>query len=118
MRNKKVVLLIVMVLIGIGFVFASVTPLLSNFAIDPNPMEKSTKVSMTFSQNTRVIVTVETVFGEVIKTIYSGSLEAGSYEFFWNRLSNNEEFVPDGTYYLNVNYEQKYTSTKKTLILK
>jgi flagellar hook assembly protein FlgD len=118
MFNLKVVTLVMLLSIGIGFVFAAGNSVLTSLNIEPNPMEKSTTVYLSFSKTVNVGVSVETLDGVVIKTIYTGRLNSGNHEFAWDRLDNNGEYVTEGSYYLVVSYDTRYTSTKKTLILK
>jgi flagellar hook assembly protein FlgD len=85
---------------------------------NPNPMEKSTMITVSVECDIRVDVVIENLNGEVIKNIYSGELRAGNHEFLWTRLDNVGQIVPEGSYNISVNFNTRYTSTKKTLILK
>jgi flagellar hook assembly protein FlgD len=117
MLKNKLALMIMMVLFGIGL-FASNVDALNDITINPNPMDKSTTITITFMQNVRADITIQTEDGTLVKTLFTGELNPGSYEFFWNRLSDAGVYVAAGKYYLTINYESRYTSTKKTLILK
>lgn len=108
-----------LIVLSLSFVcFAYANEVLSDMAINPNPMEKQTTITVVFNQSVRADVVIEAEDGTVIKTLFSGNMQAGRYEFVWNRLSNSGELVPNGRYNVSVNYETRYTSTKKTLILK
>jgi flagellar hook assembly protein FlgD len=117
MLRKQLALMIMILLFGVSL-FGSGVEALSNIVINPNPMEKNTTITITFMQAVRADIIIETEDGVLVKTLYSGNLNPGSYEYFWNRLGNSGEYVPSGKYFLTVNYETRYTSTKKTLILK
>lgn len=91
---------------------------MTSFEVSPNPMDHMTTVFLTLSQKVIVTVTVENNTGAVIKTLYSGDLNAGSYQIPWDRFSDAGVYMPNGKYAVNVTYSGKYTSTKKTLILK
>jgi len=118
MLKKNVIALIVVLILLVGFIHAKTEEVLGDITIDPNPMKESTVITLTFFQKAVVDVIIETEEGTVIKTIYSGTIDKGVYEFFWNRLSDEGEYVPEGQYALSVNLGYRYTSTKKTLILK
>lgn len=118
MRNLKTLSLMVLVLLSVGLIFAAVNPVLTNLDINPNPMDKQTTIELSFAKNVGVEIFIETLEGELVKTIYSGNLNQGNYEFIWDRNADNGEYVPEGTYNLTINYNTRYTSTKKTLILK
>jgi flagellar hook assembly protein FlgD len=118
MRNVKVIALVVLLSISIGFICATVNNLVSNVNIEPNPMDKTANISLSMTKNAAVRVNVETLDGEVVKTIYNGNMNIGNYEFNWNRIDNDGVMVPSGSYYLVIEFDSRYTSIKKTLILK
>jgi len=115
---KKFVLLVVVFMIMAGAIYANKGSATSNVTINPNPMEKSTLITLRIGQKINAQVFIESVDGSVIKTFYSGEFVVGTYEFFWNRLDNAGVYVPEGEYNLVIIYELRYTSTKKTIILK
>jgi flagellar hook assembly protein FlgD len=118
---NKLLLKSVLALLLLAFsasIFASTQESLSSFEISPNPMDKNTTVTLHFSQRVDVTITIEDGSGAVVKTLFSGDVVAGFYEYHWNRLSDTGYYVPAGKYYVNVSYQSRYTSTKKTLILK
>lgn len=117
-KSAKVILMVIMVLLTCVSAFAGEEITVDNILINPNPMDKSTLISITFNQKIRADIVIETLDGMVVKTINSSNFDIGTYEFFWNRLDDNGEFVPAGEYSVSVNYDIKYTSTKKTIILK
>jgi len=118
MRNLKVMSLVILLAVSFGLVYATAASVLTRFNIEPNPMEKATTIYLSFSKEVNVDISVETLDGEIVKTVYSGRLNAGDYEYAWDRSDNMGEYVIKGTYNLVVNYGLRYTSTKKTLILK
>lgn len=117
MIRKQIAALIVMLVLGVGLM-ASVNEFLNEININPNPMTKNTTVFVSFLQTVRADVIIETEDGTLVKTLFTGLLEPGNYEFYWNRLSDGGEYAPAGRYFVTVIYEARYTSTKKTLILK
>jgi len=91
---------------------------LALFEVSPNPMDKLTHVNLAFISKVHVSVTIEDNESNIVKTLYTGDINSGNFMFFWDRLNDNGELVPAGKYYVNVCYDNRYTSTKKTLILK
>jgi len=118
MSVKKVIVLALMFVTFIATVYADTEIQQNIISINPNPVEKCTVISVTFIERSRADIIIETLDGSLIKTLFSGNLEPGVYEYFWARIGNNGSYVPEGRYYVTVNYETRYTSTKKTLILK
>ena len=114
----KACLMIVLLAILAGTVFADSESVLNYLSVNPNPIYKHAMITLSFLEKVNVDVVIETEDGTIIKTIYSGDLNIGTFNFFWNRLDDNGEFVPNGQYCLAVHYDTRYTSTKKTIILK
>jgi hypothetical protein len=116
--NPKTMLLLLALLLCIGIVYADSHPAVNEITINPNPVEKNTLISVDFNQKIQADIIIETLDGVLVKSLYSGNAIVGHYEFFWNRISEDGEFVPAGDYYVTINYYTRYTSTKKTIILK
>ncbi len=118
MRRMKVYAIVIFLTVSIGIIFAAGNTILTDLNVAPNPMDKTTTISLSIARDAIVDINVETYNGEIVKTIYTGHISTGNYEFVWNRTGDNGEYAPSGDYYLVINYDAKYTSTKKTLILK
>lgn len=89
---------------------------LQQIVINPNPMTQFTEIYLTFSQQVSINVTIQSEALQVVKTLYTGP--AKEYmSLKWDRLGDDGSYTPCGEYYLIVT-EGRYTSTKKTLILK
>ena len=96
---------------------AFMNKVVGDITIYPNPMDKFCHISVTFSQIVPTVVTIQNHAGDVVKTLYSGqSMEL--LQFTWNRVCDDGSIAPKGKYSVTVCYEGRYTSTKKTLILK
>jgi len=115
---KKNLLVLVTLMLFYGIMYAVENPTEPDILINPNPMERSTTIGITFYEGVKVSVVIETLTGVAVKNLFYGDLASGTYEFHWTRLDNNGLFVPKGTYNLAIYYDTRYTSTKKTLILK
>lgn len=85
--------------------------------IYPNPMDKYCDITISFFQPVPTLVTIQNHAGEIVKTLYSGqSMEL--LQFTWDRVCDDGSIAPNGKYAVTVSYQGRYTSTKKTLILK
>lgn len=113
----KTIIITVAVTILLGSLFAQKLSVLEEVTIDPNPMDKKCVISITLNQTANLGVNVEDELGNIIKTLYWGPAQK-SLQLDWNRISDSGEYVPSGVYYVVVNYSGRYTSIKKTLILK
>ncbi len=113
-----IVVLLAAMVFAVGSAYAKDNNLVA-FDVSPNPMDKDCTISLAFRTPgvSTVTVTIENQLGEVVRTIYSG-VNSKYMEFDWDRISASGEFVPAGRYFVSVGYSTRYTSTKKTLILK
>ncbi|HOH47067.1 MAG TPA: FlgD immunoglobulin-like domain containing protein [Candidatus Cloacimonadota bacterium] len=96
---------------------AARSPRVETFEVNPNPMYRNTVVTLTCSELGFLTLWIEDGSGNVVKQLYSGNVLKG-VQVEWNRYSDSGEYTPNGTYYVCANYQGRYTSTKKTLILK
>ncbi|MDD4223150.1 MAG: T9SS type A sorting domain-containing protein [Candidatus Cloacimonetes bacterium] len=114
--KKAALILALLGILMLGTLSAKDTNALESIEINPNPMSKHTDVTLVFSQCDYISVTVQTAVGQVVKTLYTG--QAQEYMVLgWNREGDDGSFTPSGSYYVVVT-QGRYTSTKKTLILK
>ena len=87
------------------------------FDIDPNPMEDFCNIHTVIPSPAYMYLRVETLEGEVVSDIFNGYASKEMY-FTWERYSDSGEYLPSGNYLVVLSLDQRYTSTKKTLILK
>lgn len=106
----------IMLLFALGLMAQKAENLL-NFDISPNPMDKHCNIALEFRNETAITLIIINGEEEIIKTIYSGPVYK-SMNFTWERDDAWGNIAPSGTYHVVVNYQSRYTSTKKTLILK
>lgn len=108
----------VMLLLAVGLLAQKTrTENLLNFDISPNPMEKYCKINLDFANEAYISLVIMNNQEEVIKTLYTGPVYK-NLSLTWEREDVYGNYVPGGTYHVVVKYESRYTSTKKTLILK
>jgi len=117
MKKTRVILLTSLMAVMAVAMFAHGAQNLTMFDVSPNPMYKETIISLSFSDATSINLVIETATGETVANIYSGVVPK-SASFLWERCDNNGVEVPAGVYYVTIHYASRYTSTKKTLILK
>lgn len=116
MKMRTLILIGLMMLLSLALVAKSSENLIS-FDISPNPMDDVCEISVGFAVATSITIVVMNERGETIKTIFSGPVFKNS-TFKWERDDANGNWVQPGTYQVVINYHSRYTSTKKTLILK
>ncbi len=118
---KKLTVIVVLVatmLLAVGLAFAKDDNLVA-FEVSPNPMDKDCTISLAFRTPgiATITVNIETKAGEVIRTIYTG-VNSKTMQFDWDRFGGSGVYQPAGEYFVALHYNTRYTSTKKTLILK
>lgn len=116
MKKRTMILAGIMLLFSLALVAKSADNLLC-FDISPNPMDDVCEIKIDFADVTAITLVVQNEKGNVIKTIYSGPVHKMGF-FKWYRDDAMGNWVAPGTYYVVINYHSRYTSTKKTLILK
>ncbi|MCK9178720.1 MAG: FlgD immunoglobulin-like domain containing protein [Candidatus Cloacimonadaceae bacterium] len=116
MKKKTMIIAGMILLVALSLTAQKAENLLY-FDISPNPMEKHCDISLEFRNETFITLTILNDAAEVVKTIYSGPVHK-SQTFGWERDDAMGNIVPNGTYHVVINYQSRYTSTKKTLILK
>ncbi|MCB5246011.1 MAG: hypothetical protein WC179_04695 [Candidatus Cloacimonadaceae bacterium] len=114
---KKILLVITMSLLMLTILSADELKALTDIVIDPNPMYDFTKITVSFDSPVEVQISIETEAGKVIKTLYSGMVK-DNLQMVWDRIGDNGTYTPSGEYFLIVRFNQRYTSVKRTLILK
>jgi len=116
MKVRTMILVGIILLLSITL-FAKGSEDLLSFDISPNPMDETCEISIEFSTVTAITLVIVNDRAETVKTIFSGPVDKNG-SFRWNRDDAMGNWVPSGTYHVVINYHGRYTSTKKTLILK
>ncbi|PKN78530.1 MAG: hypothetical protein CVU48_08120 [Candidatus Cloacimonetes bacterium HGW-Cloacimonetes-1] len=98
-------------------VYAQGTDMIRTLSISPNPMEKYTEICIDFNMPCDVTIYIEDGVGNVVRYLYDGVV-GKEMVLNWNRIGDDGNYAPAGKYSVVVNYSSRYTSTKKTLILK
>ena len=114
---KKILFVIAMGLLMLTTLSAKEMNALNEIVIDPNPMYDYTNITVSFNYPVEVQISIETESGKVIKTLYSGMIK-NDLRIGWDRIGDNGTYTPSGEYYLIVRYNQRFTSVKRTMILR
>ena len=117
MKKTLFILVIIGMMLLAGSLSAKSSELLQAFDISPNPMGNYTYVTLEFDRASNVYVYIEEQGGAIVKTLYNGVVNRG-VSLSWDRITDSGYYATSGLYSVVVVYEGRYTSTKKTLILK
>ena len=82
----------------------------------PNPFNISITIKLKVFTLQNIDLVVYDILGRKIKTIYSGFLSGGNYEYLWSGLNANDEKVSSGVYYITAVSENRQEWKKITLI--
>ena len=93
---------------------ANTTALFGNY---PNPFNPSTKISFNIEQTAPVKLVIYNIKGEKINTLIDNRLAAGNHRVVWNGLDKFGKKASSGVYLYKLSTE-KYTSTKKMILMK
>ncbi len=98
-------------------VYAQGTDMMRDISICPNPMEKYTEIRVDFHVPCDVTIYIEDGRNNIVRHLYDGVV-GKELVIGWDRIGDDGNCVANGKYNVVVNYGSRYTSTKKTLILK
>ncbi len=87
------------------------------FDISPNPMYKECEIYIAVSVPLSINIQIQSLEGKVISEIYNG-LVGKDISLHWERFDQWGNYVPNGEYFVVLSFNTRYTSLKKTLILK
>lgn len=116
-KNIISALLTMLLLLATVAVYAVKDDPVERFDINPNPMDQECVISLVLLNPMNINLQIYHPQGELIADIYSGYANK-QMVFFWDRSDLNNQYVPAGEYVMVLSYDARYTSTKKTLILK
>jgi len=82
----------------------------------PNPFNPSTSIKFATEKFSDVKLTVYSILGEEIKTVYSGNLASGTYSMTWDGKDRSGYNVPSGMYFYKVASDNRILSGKMLLL--
>ena len=83
----------------------------------PNPFNPGTTISFTVNKPGKAKLNIYNVKGQLVKSLFSGSLIAGEQNFLWDGSDNNGISVGSGIYFYHFEMGN-FKSIKKMLLLK
>ncbi len=92
----------------------------STFVLDdayPNPFNPSTNISFGLPSATTVHLYIYNILGRKVKTLASGTYEAGMHVIVWDGTNDAGEVVSSGLYFYRMETPE-FTTTKKVVLLK
>jgi len=100
-------------------VLQSVAP--RDFALEknfPNPFNPSTTITVDIPRASNVSLTIYSILGAEVKTLYSGQIDAGRHFFVWNGTDRQGRPVSSGVYVVRLRNEAGRSFVDKMLLLK
>lgn len=92
----------------------------STFVLDdayPNPFNPSTNISFGLPSAATVHLNIYNILGRKVKTLASGTYEAGTHVIVWDGTNDAGEVVSSGLYFYRMETPE-FTTTKKVVLLK
>ena len=83
----------------------------------PNPFNPTTEVQFTVPEKSNVNILVYDMLGQLVKTLYSGQAQQGTYTVQWDGLNNAGVKMSSGTYIYRMT-AGSFVQSKKMVLLK
>jgi hypothetical protein len=96
-------------------------PVPTEFALKnayPNPFNPNTNIEFVVGKSGNIELTIFNAVGQKIRTLYSGSLPAGSYNADWDGKDANGVSVSSGIYFYQLKAGSNFVETKKMMLMK
>ncbi|MEA1973605.1 MAG: T9SS type A sorting domain-containing protein [Candidatus Cloacimonadota bacterium] len=88
-----------------------------NLKIYPNPFNPKVNISFFVSQNQNATIEIFNQKGQLVKTVFSGELQNGVNNFFWNGIDENSNSVSSGIYFSKI-ITNEFNRINKIVLLK
>ncbi len=82
----------------------------------PNPFATQTQIEFTLPTTADVLMDIYNLHGQRVQRLEDAKLDAGTHRYEWNGSGNNAEDMPPGIYFLRLRVNQKWITTKLSLI--
>ncbi|MFZ5433557.1 MAG: S8 family serine peptidase [Calditrichota bacterium] len=83
----------------------------------PNPFNPTTAIRFDVPETADIRLEVFDVTGRLVRTLHSGTMTAGRYQFLWNSTDDAGRSVASGLYLCRM-VSPRYTATQKMLLVK
>lgn len=89
----------------------------------PNPFNPVTSISFGLPESAKVIMTIYSVTGQKVKTLFDGQLSAGYHQLQWDGTDPNGNKVTSGVYLYHIsatsnNSDKVYSEKRKMILMK
>jgi len=84
----------------------------------PNPFCSSTSIRYSIAKSGQVKLKIYNVAGQLVKTLVNGEQKAGTYKIKWDGKDEEGRLLPSGIYFVELKVDDKFTKTKKLLLLR
>ena len=88
----------------------------ADLAVFPNPFNPKTTIRFTNPAKGSASVKVYNVKGELVRTLFTGELDAGTHPFEWNGVDNRGASVASGVYIIKAQAGSQSLSQKAMLV--
>jgi hypothetical protein len=82
----------------------------------PNPFNNSTAITFSLPNSDNVKLEVIDIYGNVVKVLVDGTLEASSHQYMWDGTNSNGSQVSSGSYIYKLTAGSKILTSKMTLV--
>jgi hypothetical protein len=83
----------------------------------PNPFNPSTEINISLSRTSRVRITIYTILGQEIRTLFNGQMQAGEKTLQWDGRDQYRQGLASGIYTYRMVVDN-FIETKKMMLLK
>ncbi|NQV19106.1 MAG: T9SS type A sorting domain-containing protein [Armatimonadetes bacterium] len=95
------------------------TPLFTELSGNyPNPFNPETTINFALKDAGNVRIEIFNIKGKKVCTLMDGHLEADFHSIVWNGKDDSNKTVSSGIYFYKMNAGEKYTSTRKMILMK
>ncbi|MCH7690659.1 MAG: T9SS type A sorting domain-containing protein, partial [candidate division Zixibacteria bacterium] len=82
----------------------------------PNPFNPSTTISFDLTKRSEILLEIYNSLGQKVKTLYFGTLAAGSHSFDWNGTDRAGRSTASGVYFYKLTTDAQTASMKMMLL--
>ena len=78
----------------------------------PNPFNPNTKINFFIPKKNNININIYNIKGDKIKNLFNGDIEIGYHSINWDGKNDNGNELPSGVYFLKLNYDNKFITSK------
>jgi len=82
----------------------------------PNPFNPVTQIDFSLDRDGPVTIKIFNVKGQVVRTLFDGSMSAGRHDIIWRGYDDNGEKVPSGVFFVRLESAGRHLMSKMTLL--